>query len=95
MMEMSIIKKIIKKNHCSEADAKEIADSLKTLDMKLKPIFDAWINDKPYNNICISGYSIESLIKDYDMEFTGAILTMDWICKEPDMAISALRHGIK
>ncbi|MCR5024065.1 MAG: hypothetical protein K6A90_07010 [Lachnospiraceae bacterium] len=95
MMRMTIIEKIIKKNHCSKTDAAEIADGVRWLDDKLKPIFDAWINDKPYTDISISGYSIESLINDYDMEFTGALLTLDWICKDPNMAISALRSGIK
>ena len=95
MMGMSITEKIIKKNHCSKADAKEIATAVKELDSKLKPIFEAWVNDKPYTEISIAGYSIKSLINDYDMEFTGAHLTMDWICKDSDTAINALKHGIK
>lgn len=95
MTEMALIEKIIKKNHCSKADAKEIADCIKMLDEKLKPIFDAWIDDKSYNDISVFGFSIESLINDYDMEFTGALLTMNWICKDPDMAISALKSGIR
>lgn len=95
MMEMTIIEKIIKKNQCSKTDAKEIATNAEKLDAKLKPIFEAWINDKAYTDISISGYSIESLINDYDMEFTGALLTLDWICKDPNMAIGALKKGIK
>lgn len=95
MMGMSIIEKIIRKNHCSKADAKEVAEGVKALDAKLKPIFDAWINDKPYTDITVFGYSIESLMKDYDMEFTGALLTMDWLCKDTEMAVNALKHGIK
>lgn len=65
------------------------------LDSKLKPIFEAWINDRSYNDISIAGYSIKSLINNYDMEFTGAFLTMDWICKDPETAVNALKHGVK
>lgn len=29
------------------------------------------------------------------MEFTGVLLTIDWICKDLNTAIYALKHGIK
>lgn len=94
-MNEKIIEKIMEKSHCTKAEANDLFADLKLIDSKLKPVFEAWINDKPFKDISVGDFSIKSLMSDYDMEFTGALLTLDWLCKDPDMAVKALRHGIK
>ena len=34
-------------------------------------------------------------MRDYDMMFTGAVLTLDWLIREPEAAKKALKEGIR
>lgn len=89
-------KVIMERLNCSTKEAMEIVADLSELHNELKPVLSAWINngyvdyDKEYE-----GYSLKSLMQDYRMQFTGAILTADWLIKDPKAATKALHYGIR
>ena len=87
---------IISRTGCSEQQAAIIAADLEKLSPELVPHLKAWLKDESYTfdeEFC--GYSLSSLERDYGMSFTGAILTLDWLIREPDEAKKALAYGIR
>lgn len=87
---------IIKRLGCTPERAEHIEKNLKELSEPLKPLLNAWLeNGTEDDDTMYSGYSLNSLIRDYHMKFTGALLTLDWLVKEPDKAVQALKSGIR
>ena len=87
---------IITRTGCSQQEAAIIATDLEAMSPELKPHLNAWLKDESYTfSTEYGGYSIVSLERDYGMNFTGAILTLDWLIREPEAAKKALAYGIR
>lgn len=87
---------IMERMHCTAEDAAQIAKDLTALDEQLKPVLTAWVENGPVDcNKEYNGYSLNSLMKGFGMQFTGALLTLDWLIKEPKAASAALAYGIR
>lgn len=81
---------------CDEKRAAYTEEKLSQIDERLKPILDRWLKDGTESSDDIfHGYSINLLMRRYRMKFTGAILTLDWIVKDPVCAQEALKYGIR
>ena len=79
----------------SEQDACVLCNDLEQLDQALVPVLTKWIKDSDCSDSMeYSGYSINSLCAEYGMNFIAALLTLDWIIKEPEPAIPAIKSGI-
>lgn len=86
---------ILSRFGCSEQDAAHIISKLGQMDKTLVPMLERWARDMEYSNTEeYSGYSVDSLQRDYGMNFVAALLTIDWIIKDPQKAIPALQAGI-
>lgn len=86
---------ILSRFGCSEQDAEHITSKLEQMDKALVPMFERWARDMEYSNTEeYAGYSVDSLQRDYGMNFVAALLTIDWIIKDPQKAIPALQAGI-
>ena len=90
------MKKIIMERlNCDEKTAERLESKLKGISKELKPILDMWlksgIEESDYQ---INGYSINSLVKNNGVQFTGALLTLDWLIREPKKAAMAIKKGI-
>ena len=87
---------IIARTGCSKGEASIIAADLETLSPELVPHLKAWLKDETYTfGEEYEGYSLSSLMRDWGMNFTGAILTLDWLIREPEAAKKALANGIR
>lgn len=76
--------------------AKLVTPDLLQLSIPLQPLFESWLNDETYRaDYSIEGYSISSLMEEREMEYPAALLTIDWIIKEPKNALRSLKCGIK
>lgn len=91
MIEKSLLEKI----KCTDIEAKELAGELKQMKSEFQPILNDWLADRSYKDVQIKGISIQSLMDDYNLEFTGALLTLDWLSKDYETAIKALKYGIR
>lgn len=90
------MKDIIKRKlKCSKEEAEEIVKDLEDISPLFLDILESWCNDKPYSDIEIGGYTVQSLMNDYDLGFIGALLTLDWIYRNPNEAGKALKFGIR
>ena len=76
--------------------ARLVAPELLQLSTPLLPLFENWVNDENcQTDYVVDGYSILSLMSDRGMEYPAALLTIDWIIKEPQKALQSLKRGIK
>lgn len=81
---------------CDDAKAAYTENKLLQIDESLKPILEEWLqDDEVSSDAMFHGYSINMLMGRYRMKFTGAILTLDWIVKDPASAEKALKYGIR
>ena len=90
------IKNILKEKYgYSAQEAELLASDLSVLDHQLTPIFKQWIETgKEESSQEFSSYSIDSLRLDYGMNFFAAITTLDWIVKDSEHALPALKQGM-
>lgn len=87
---------IMDRLHCTAKEAAQIAEDLALLHDDLKPFLTAWLENQPVNyDKEYNGYSLNSLMEGFGMQFTGALLTLDWLVKDPKAASNALAYGIR
>lgn len=86
---------VMERLNCTENDAVILCNELEKIAPILVPLLDRWIevNDES-DATTYHGYSINSLRTDYGMNFIAALLTLDWIIKEPATAAAVLKEGI-
>lgn len=86
---------IIERLNCDERTAERLAAKLTAISDELKPILNAWLESAVENSdIEFNGYSINSLMKKDGVKFTGALLTLDWLIREPEKAAAVIEKGI-
>lgn len=87
--------KIMERLNCDEKTAERLAVKLSAISDKLKPILDAWLESAiESNDTEFNGYSINSLMKKDGVKFTGALLTLDWLIRDPKKAAAVIEKGI-
>lgn len=83
---------IIDRQGSTEDIADRVLKKLDGLQPQLKPIFEKWIDDPNVRDETdYYGYSLDWLMDDYGLNFTGALLTLDWLLRDPETAVEALR----
>ena len=88
--------KILKRIERSDRTAEHVADKLLKIDDRLKPILDKWIETgSEDDDTMIEGYSVNTLIRDKKLKFTGALLTLDGLIKDPETTKKAMAYGFK
>lgn len=89
-------KTIMERTGFDEAAAELMEKDLSAVCDQLKPLVQNWLETGAEDDDTMyEGYSLNSLKKAYDMYFTGAVLTLDWLIREPEKAKAAIRYGIK
>jgi hypothetical protein len=59
------------------------------------PLLEKWVNQEDEQDITVDGFSLLSLKKQYKMSYPAALLSIDWLIKEPQIASQAIKRGIK
>lgn len=89
-------KSIMEKLHCSEKKAILIAGQLKDLSPELKPLLEQWLSGCDVTDDTLyHGYSLNMITKKNGMNFTGALLTLDSLLKEPDQTLKVLNEPVR
>lgn len=87
---------IMERLQCPEKRAAEIEKYLETISPELVPLLNKWLHDGHCEDDTIyHGWSLNRLIKDKGLRFTGALLTLDWIIKDHEEALKALAQPIR
>ena len=94
-MEKSLKELLVERLGYSEQDVPLLESQLKGLHELLLPLYQRWVETgQSSDSRQYEGYSLNSLQADYGMNFIAALLTLDWLLKEPEQARQALRHYI-
>lgn len=95
MMEKEI-KTILLDRGYSERNASLVARELLQLSEQLRPLLSRWIsNEEETLDYEAHGYTIRGLMTNRGMTYPAALLTIDWLIKEPEQAKRSLTRGIK
>ncbi len=92
-MNTEIIKEILLQRGYNERNAEIASKELMDISEKLTPILEEWLNDENcQKDYSVEGHSIQEFLED-GMKYPAAVLTMDWLIKDPQVALKSLTKG--
>lgn len=96
MMEKNYIYNVLLERGYDEKSARLVAAELTMLHKPLDIYLEKWVrNGADITDYDASGYSVKQLMEERGMTYPAALLTMDWLIKEPEKAVQSLNCGIK
>ena len=94
-MDKDKLVKILKEEEYPEHLIESTLQKLNNLQPKVLSAFQSWIDKGIMPTISVEGYSYSKLVSEYEMKPIGAFLTLDWLCRDPQQASSALQRGLR
>ena len=92
-MKTEEIKKLLEARGYSQKNAGLVATEIQSLEPSLIPLWEKWAVDaKDCEDFEAEGYSIRFFMKKQRMTYPAALLSIDWLLKEPDKAKEALKE---
>ena len=64
-----------------------VSNELLAISDQLRPLMEKWIENGTEEDYAVRGYSLRELCECRNLKYPAAILTMDWLIKEPEIAI--------
>ena len=92
---MKAIQDILIERGYPEKQAILVASNLQTLDPTLKDGLTSCLADQTETDYLIEGFQLSELKQKFDMTYPAALLTMDWLIKEPELAKKSIQRGIR
>lgn len=94
MKREDIIQSLIKNRYPNNV-IDSVADELMSIDKKLIPLLLKWVEDNTETDYAVEGFTLLELKDVYKMSYPAALLSIDWLIKEPHIAKQAISKGIK
>ena len=83
---------LITRENYPENKAHAVAEDLLQLHANLIPLFERWVKDRAdQGDYLYHGISLKALCDKLKMNYAAALVTMDWVVKEPDEAVPAIK----
>lgn len=94
-MKELILRTLLERGY-SERNANLALNDLENLSSPLDELLQAWIDSEDQQSDYVLGeYSLSKFMKERGMKYPAALLTMDWLIKEPEAAKRSLARGVK
>ena len=94
-MEELIHKTLLERGYDEKA-ARMVLPDLLGLSEPLKSLLKAWLeNEKQHSDYTVAGFSVSEMQKERGMNYPAALLTIDWLIKEPENAKKSLTKGLR
>lgn len=94
-MKKEVIIEALIANQYSEKQAEGLLTELLTIDKVLIPCLEAWVTDGKESDFEAEGFSLLGLKTKYNMTYPAALLSIDWLLKDPKLAKEVINTGIK
>lgn len=95
-MDKKNILNLLEQRGYDSRSAQLVIDDLLQLCSPLNEYFEAWLNEESFSqDYAKNGYSLLGLMSERKMTYPAALLTIDWVIKDPNAAIKSLNRGIK
>jgi hypothetical protein len=89
-----IISRLVSGYGYSEHEAQQVAADLDTAAPAIQQAFEHWWKTGEVRlDTEVQGYTPQRLMDEYHFTPPNALLTMDWLLREPQQALSLLREG--
>lgn len=92
---MEAINDILVKRGYATKQAVTVASELEKIDLQLQKGLQTWLTEGKETDYTIGGVKLSKLKQKFDMTYPAALLTMDWLIKEPELAIRSINRGVK
>jgi len=89
------IKKTLIERDYPEKQADSVTSNLLDIDQTLQKGLLLWLENQEETDYYIEGIKLSELKAKFDMTYPAALLTMDWLIKEPELAIKSIYRGIR
>lgn len=95
-MRKDYIYNVLKERGYDSHSAELVVEELTKLEKPLNDYLECWLHDESdKKDFVANGYSISQLQSERQMSYPAALLTIDWLIKEPASAIESLKRGIR
>ena len=92
---MKTIQDILIERGYPQKQAISIASDLQAIDPALQNGLQSWLADQTETEYLIEGFKLSDLKQKFDMTYPAALLTVDWLIKEPELAKKSIQRGIR
>lgn len=89
----SITSRLIEEFGYPEFGAELVANKLSKCSLEIQEAFQDWWDTGVLPELELEGYSIQHLMKEHGMSPIAALLTLDWLKRNPEEAITSLDKG--
>ena len=94
-MNIEIINKCLLERGYNQHEAEILSEDLVSVHKDLLSCLETWIYSGKECDYTAHGISVKSLMEKYNLKYPAALLSIDWVIKEPNIAISAIEKGIR
>ena len=92
---MEKIKEVLLERGSTDKQVNAVIYDLMIIDESLKEGFSLWLESEKETDYTIQGIALSELRNKFGMTYPAALLTMDWLIKEPEKAIESINRGIR
>ena len=92
---MEKIKEVLLERGYTDKQVNAVIYDLMTIDESLKEGFSLWLESEKETDYTIQGIALSELKNKFGMTQPAALLTIDWLIKEPEKAIESINRGIR
>jgi len=93
---MKQIKIVLSERGYTEKQIPFLEEKMMKIDLSLKQGLNNWLEDNnAETDYTISGITLSEIKKEFQMNYLAALLTMDWVIREPEKAIESINKGIR
>ena len=93
-MKEEVIKILIERGY-PKKQADSVVSNLLEIDQTLQKGLLLWLENQEETDYQIEGFKLSELKQKFDMTYPAALLTIDWLIKEPETAIKGINRGIR
>ena len=94
-MKKNIVNILMTELNYSEHVANVTADDLLNINPQLQPALQSWLDTRTVTDIQVHGFSIKQLMEQRKYTFPSALISIDWLLAEPEIAKKELSEEIR
>ena len=94
MKQEDIFKVLLNKGY-NELQAKRLSKELLALSPDLANCFDTWAEEGAEKDYTAHGMYVKEIITKYSLKYPAALLSIDWVLKDPEHAIPVIKRGVR
>lgn len=94
-METKVLVDYLESHGIDSVYSHEMAQKIEKANKKIYNAVIDYIEKGIEPTISVEGYSCKQLMQQFNMSVIAALLTLDWLLREPELAKQAILDGIK